>query len=74
MPTSNYTDFQWRYIPGRFRDYLAASINVVRQQIVAEGKVQVNVHEASGAISTVKFDVPKAERLSNLVGFPHLLK
>lgn len=67
MPPTNYTDFNWIPVPGEYKDYLAAKINVIRQEIVAEGKVQVYLVGENGDVETVSFKVPRAERMVNLV-------
>lgn len=67
MPPSNYSDFEFIAVPRRFKEYLAAKINVIRQQIVAEGKVQLYRQEANGDVSAHAFNVTSAEKLVNVV-------
>lgn len=68
MPPTNYTDFDWIPVPAHYKEYLAAKINLIRQEIVAEGKVQVYLVQKTGDVATVTFKVPKAERMVNVVG------
>lgn len=73
MPPSTCTNFEYVRVPSRFKEYLAAKINVVRQQIVAEGKVQVYRREANDDVSAFAFNVTKAERMVNVVSLVFFL-